>query len=233
MWQKKYFELIIVTVIHKIMTQSSHLSCCWRQCLKGSSPQSLVLYYHKLIFYNIVSLFSYHVSSFSLSRPQQSCSVPPQTFLGVMSTGTWKREWCNRSRRKSFKCRIESQITPVSIKHTLSLDGQPLSLTAKSLVWFRVNIHFFLFMMSVSPASLRHESEGIIDFWLIWSPCFFTACYSDGRKSPHSQEPDLFWIYVHWINICVCVCVRWQQCRCVQCDSGKFKWTIYFSFLFY
>ena len=73
------FELMIGTVTPKIMTQSFHLSCCWRQCLKGSSPQSLVLYYRKPIFYSIVSQFSYHVSSFSLSRPHQSCSVsqPP------------------------------------------------------------------------------------------------------------------------------------------------------------
>ena len=73
--KKKYFELMIVTVMHKIMTQSPHLSCYWRQCLKGSSPQSLVLYYRKHIFCSIVSQFSYHVSSFSLSRPHQSCSV--------------------------------------------------------------------------------------------------------------------------------------------------------------
>ena len=151
------FELMIGTVTHKMMTQSFNLSCSSRQCLKECSTQSLVLCYRKPIFYNIVSQFSYHVSSFSLSRPHQSCSAsppPPQTCLGVMSTGTWKGEWCNRSRRKSFKWHIESQITPVSIKQDLSPEGQPLSLTAKSLVWFCVNVHFFLFMMSVCLTSV-------------------------------------------------------------------------------
>jgi len=123
-----------------------------------------------------------------------------------MSTGTWKGEWCNRSRRKSFKWRIESQITPVSIKQALSPERQPLSLTAKSLVWFCVNVHFFLFMMSVC---LSHQHLCVMNlrisliFGLFGVRVYPLCVLATAVKSPHSQDPGLFWIYVQWINICV------------------------------